>query len=210
MRPLCLDGEGWRWASGGWRGAVCTAPTTDRAGLRGLEAEKGRVGVQRGRCTPAGFTFGVNKVWKPAWGRVNALESYHNVVYIYIYRLYGVTWWSEEGELELRGTEYNVVKKSKNWCLCFLSLEIRCVSWGVKNLKMDSLLLKCELKKEKEAPGNIRFLASTGLNWTAIQIHHLKRTTTSQGGFSSAYLICYLCQFLVICSLFRILSAEII
>lgn len=36
-------------------------------------------GVQRGHCTPASFTFGVNKVWKPASVRINAPESHQRV-----------------------------------------------------------------------------------------------------------------------------------
>lgn len=53
------------------RWAVCTAPTQQAraGGGRGGEgARKDQDRVQRGRCIPAGFTFGVNKVRTHARG----------------------------------------------------------------------------------------------------------------------------------------------
>lgn len=129
------------WRSPERTGKCCLCASAERGGvgLRGClyspnnrlrwvgrgEAKKkagrrGWGGVQRGRCTPAHFTFGVNKVWTTA--RVNATGG--------IYVLYTgcttnhVTWTTEEGEVErvrVRGTQHNVVKELENWRWHFFS-----------------------------------------------------------------------------------------
>lgn len=75
---LCM----WMW--GRHRTWSCLDSLNNR--LHGVEGRcwervggGGVVGVQRGYCTSAGFTFGVNKVWKAAWGRIKATETLHKL-----------------------------------------------------------------------------------------------------------------------------------
>lgn len=65
------------WEGGSGRRAACTASATNSPGWKGglRKAREGR-DVKRSHCTPGGFTFGMNKVWKPTWGRVKATETY--------------------------------------------------------------------------------------------------------------------------------------
>lgn len=108
----------------GWGGArpqglfVQPQQRTTRGG-RG-EAEKGWEGC----CTPAGFTFGVNKVWKPAGWRVN-----FGIDCKWIMNLSHDRDQKEVRELML---------------VCLLSMKTQFESWGVRSTKLDSFKLNCE------------------------------------------------------------------
>lgn len=167
MLPLCSDSEGWRWAQG-----LFVQPQQQTVlGWKGEAEKKVWEWVQRGRCTPARNTFGVNKVWKSDGGRVNATDV--------IASCYAVS----EGQImnlpfeqlrrgHCRGAQYSVVKRPVNWCLQAFSKKV----WELRckfKVKMDSLWLIWEpppQKKEQKSitlhKGNTKFVALTQLNWT--------------------------------------------
>lgn len=167
MLPLCLDREGWRWTQGLF---VQSRQQTAR-GNRGRLRKAGRgfkEAVVHLQVSPLGLT------------RCERLPKCYKLSQLGKYRLYGKSWTchmnKRRGWIGVKRDTVQCCKEVTELMLVgFLSLEIRCESWGEKK-----------------------------------QVHHLKRTTTSQGGFLSVYLITYLCHSLVICSLLRILSTKII